>query len=204
MLAYLLQGIVLGFAAGISPGPMLGLVINQTLRRGWRAGNLVALAPLLSDAPIIIVMVLVLGHVPMFVLHGMSLLGGTFVVYLGIETVRSVRAEVAIDTKVRSGRILLPAVATNLMNPHPYLFWATVSGTLLIQSFATGGIAASSAFVIGMYALLIGTKLGIAFLVSRSQNWLKGRIYHALLIGSGLLLVGLGMLLIWEGIQHFL
>jgi threonine/homoserine/homoserine lactone efflux protein len=43
MLTYLLQGIVLGFAGGISPGPLLGLVINQTLRRGWRAGNIVAL-----------------------------------------------------------------------------------------------------------------------------------------------------------------
>jgi len=204
MLAYLLQGIVLGFAAGISPGPMLGLVINQTLRRGWRAGNIVALAPLLSDAPIIVVMVLVLGHLPTFVLNIVSLLGGTFVVYLGIETVRSVRSEVAVDTQVGSGRILLPAVATNLMNPHPYLFWATVGGTLLIQSFVTVGIAASSAFVIGMYALLVGTKLGIAFLVSRSRTWLKGRTYHMLLIASGLLLVGLGLLLIWEGVQHFL
>ncbi len=204
MLAYLLQGIVLGFAAGISPGPMLGLVINLALRRGWKAGNIVALAPLLSDAPIIIVIVFVLGHLPTIVIDIVSLLGGMFVVYLGIETVRSVRTEVAIDTRVHSGRILLPAVATNLMNPHPYLFWATVGGTLLLQSFATGGIVASSAFVIGMYALLVGTKLGIAFAVSHSQSWLKGRFYHALLIGSGLLLVGLGLLLIWEGIQHFL
>ncbi len=53
MTAFLLQGIVLGFAAGISPGPMLGLVISQTLRYGWRAGNLVALAPLFTDIPII-------------------------------------------------------------------------------------------------------------------------------------------------------
>jgi hypothetical protein len=57
MLAYLLQGIILGFAAGISPGPMLGLVISQTLRRGWRAGNLVAVAPLISAPPLP-----VLGH----------------------------------------------------------------------------------------------------------------------------------------------
>jgi len=204
MLAYLLQGIVLGFAAGISPGPMLGLVINQTLRRGWRAGNIVALAPLLSDAPIIIVMVFVLGHLPTSVLNILSLVGGMFVVYLGIETVRSVRAEVAVDTRVHSGRILLPAVATNLMNPHPYLFWATVGGTLLLQSFATGGFAAASGFVVGMYALLVSTKLAIAFLISRSKTWLKGRTYHGLLIGSGLLLVGLGLLLIGEGIQHFL
>lgn len=44
MLSSLLLGISYGFTAGVSPGPMLGLVITQTLRRGWRAGNLVAFA----------------------------------------------------------------------------------------------------------------------------------------------------------------
>jgi len=204
MLAYLLQGIVLGFAGGISPGPLLGLVINQTVRRGWRAGNLAALAPLLSDTPIIVLTVFVLGHLPMLVLHILSLLGGAFVIYLGIETLQSVRTEVAVATQVRSGRILLLAVGTNLMNPNPYLFWATVGSTILLQSFATGGIVASSAFIIGLYGLLVGTKLGIAFLVSRSQSWLKGSTYHTLLIGSGILLIALGLVLMWEGVQYIL
>ena len=44
MIAALLLGISYGFAAGISPGPLLALVITQTLKRGWRAGNLIALA----------------------------------------------------------------------------------------------------------------------------------------------------------------
>lgn len=204
MLAFLVQGIVLGFTAGISPGPMLGLVINQTLKHGWRAGSVTALAPLLSDTPIIILMVFVLGHLPQFMLHVLSLLGGAFVMYLGIETMRGVKSQAAIDKEIRPGRVLLPAVATNFMNPHPYLFWATVGGTLLLQSFATAGIAASIAFVGSMYTLLVGTKLGIVFLVSRSQGWLKGRSYHAMLIGSGLLLSGLGLLLVWEGAQYFL
>src|SRR5215471_11459751 len=204
MLAYLLQGIVLGFTAGISPGPMLGLVINQTLKYGWRAGSITALAPLLSDTPIIILMVFVLGQLPHLMLHVFSLLGGAFVLYLGIETMRSIKSQVVFDNEVRPGRVLLPAVATNFMNPHPYLFWATVGGTLLLQSFATAGIAASIAFVGSLYALLVGTKLGIVFLVSHSQGWLKGRSYHALLIGSGLLLIGLGLLLAWEGVQFLL
>jgi MFS family permease len=54
MITALLIGISYGFAAGVSAGPLLGLVITQTLQGGWRAGNLVALAPLLSDLPIIL------------------------------------------------------------------------------------------------------------------------------------------------------
>ena len=204
MTAFLLQGIVLGFAAGISPGPMLGLVISQTPRHGWRAGNLVALAPLFTDIPIIVLLVVILGHVPLAVLNWLALVGGAFVIYLGIETVRAVGSELTINTKAGSGRVLLSAVATNFLNPHPYLFWATVGSALLFQSYAVGGITASLAFLISFYALLVGAKLSIALLVSRSQSWLTGRAYRLLVVGSGALLVGLGMLLIWEGLKHIL
>lgn len=204
MVAFLLQGIVLGFAAGISPGPMLGLVISQTLRYGWRAGNLVALAPLFTDIPIIVLLVVILGHVSLVVLNWLALVGGAFVIYLGIETVRSIGSEVAINTKAGSGRVLLSAVATNFLNPHPYLFWATVGSALLFQSYAVGGIAASLAFLTSFYVLLVGAKLAIALLVSRSQSWLTGRSYRLLVVGSGVLLTGLGVLLIWEGLEHIL
>jgi threonine/homoserine/homoserine lactone efflux protein len=204
MIAFLLQGIVLGFAAGISPGPMLGLVINQTLRHGWRAGNLVALAPLFTDIPVIVLLVVILGHVSPVVLNWLALVGGAFVIYLGIETVREVGSEVTINTKADSRRILLSAVATNFLNPHPYLFWATVGSALLFQSYAVGGITASLAFLISFYVLLVGAKLAIALLVSRSQVWLKGRAYRLLVVGSGALLIGLGILLIWEGLEHIL
>ncbi len=202
MIAYLLQGIVLGFAAGISPGPMLGLVISQTLRQGWRAGNLVALAPLFSDIPIILVLLLLLGHLPVIAIYWLALIGGAFVIYLGFETIRTTRMTMAFKAKETSGKVLLSAVATNLLNPHPYLFWATAGSAILLQSFASGGLATSLAFLVGFYLLLIGAKLAIAFLVSRSQQWLTGHTYHYLLVGSGLLLIGLGVWLIWEGVQH--
>lgn len=202
MITYLLQGIVLGFASGISPGPMLGLVISQTLRHGWRAGNLVALAPLFSDIPIILVLVVILGHLPIAAIYWLALLGGAFVIYLGIETIRTVGSVKNFKTQVTSRKVLLSAVATNLLNPHPYLFWATAGSVLLLQSFASGGFATSLVFLISFYAFLVGAKLAIAFLVSRSQKWLTGRTYRYLLTGSGLLLIGLGLALIWEGVQH--
>ena len=52
-MTYLLTGLTLGFAAGISPGPLMTLVITRTLERGLGAGLRVAVAPLLTDLPII-------------------------------------------------------------------------------------------------------------------------------------------------------
>ncbi len=47
----ILTGTVLGITAGISPGPLLMLVISQTIRFGHREGIKVSLTPLITDAP---------------------------------------------------------------------------------------------------------------------------------------------------------
>ncbi len=214
----MLLGISYGFASGISPGPLLGLVITQTLQRGWRAGSLVAIAPLLSDLPIILLTILVLSHLPAAVLGWLGIVGGLFVLYLGGETIFSVwktsrRSQQDEQSNERQGsngkdtiaakesplRALGRAITTNALNPHPYIFWTTVGSQLLIRTARTSGVASVSIFLLGFYLLLVGSKLGIVLIVSRSRQWLKGRVYQGILVGSGLLLIGLGLLLIWEG-----
>ena len=161
---------------------------------------MVALAPLFSDMPIILLVVIILGHLSPAALHALSLAGGAFVIYLGIETLRSLRGEIAVPAKAREGRVLLPAVMINFLNPHPYLFWATVGGALLARTFAAGGVFLSTGFVICFYALLVGAKLAIALLVNQGRDRLHGRAYRALLGGSGLLLLIIGATLMVGGI----
>ncbi|MDH3383440.1 MAG: LysE family translocator, partial [Deltaproteobacteria bacterium] len=55
MLFFLGAGIVLGLSAGFSPGPLLAMVLSQTIRHGAREGIKIAAAPLLTDLPIILV-----------------------------------------------------------------------------------------------------------------------------------------------------
>ncbi len=52
-LTFLISGLVLGFSAAISPGPMTMLVISQTVRHGLREDIKVALIPIFTDGPII-------------------------------------------------------------------------------------------------------------------------------------------------------
>jgi threonine/homoserine/homoserine lactone efflux protein len=49
-----LLGIGLGLAAGASPGPLSALLVAVSVDRGFPAGARVAMAPLLSDAPIVV------------------------------------------------------------------------------------------------------------------------------------------------------
>ncbi len=64
MWAYLIQGIGYGFAAAVQLGPFQTYLISQTLNKGWRQTLPAALAPLLSDGPIIVLALIVLSQIP--------------------------------------------------------------------------------------------------------------------------------------------
>lgn len=55
MMTALASGVLLGLSAGLAPGPILALVLAQTLRHGSREGCKIALTPLITDPPIILV-----------------------------------------------------------------------------------------------------------------------------------------------------
>ena len=57
---YILLGATLGLSAGISPGPLLALVISESLQHGRKEGIKVALSPLITDLPIILISILLL------------------------------------------------------------------------------------------------------------------------------------------------
>jgi len=59
MTTALASGVLLGWSAGLSPGPLLALLLAQTLRHGPREGCKIALTPLVTDAPIIVVALVV-------------------------------------------------------------------------------------------------------------------------------------------------
>ena len=57
---FLIQGLLLGLGVGLAPGPLLALVISASLRGGTSHGLRVALSPLITDLPIIVISLFVL------------------------------------------------------------------------------------------------------------------------------------------------
>jgi threonine/homoserine/homoserine lactone efflux protein len=200
-----LLGISLGLTAGVSPGPLMSLVITTTLQRGWRAGLTVAFSPLVTDAPIIVLCVLVLTTLPGWVAGVLGVGGGVFVVYLGFDTIRDAqqaRLEATPNTQVQTQDLWRGALV-NALSPHPWLFWLGVGAPILTKAMQTGWMQVI-AFLVGFFTLLIGAKVLAAALVSRGRRWLTGPWYARVLILSGVLMLGLGVLLVIEGIKHIL
>lgn len=197
----LLLGLTIGFAAGISPGPLLFLTITTSLRSGARAGVLVALAPLITDAVIVGLVLLVLDRLPWWTLALLGVVGGLFVVWTGVATVREARTATLAAAREGDAAGALEALrrgaVVNILSPHPWITWATALGPLTVSTWrasAPSGIA----LVVGFYLLLVGTKVTVALLVGRARHRLSDRGYRrALLLAGGLLLVA-GIALVAE------
>ena len=93
---YFGKGTLLGLAAGFSPGPLTVLVIGETLRHGLRSGLQVAIAPILTDIPIILLTMLILEKALNYpvVFGAISLAGGAFLLWLGYASMRTQGMEI--------------------------------------------------------------------------------------------------------------
>lgn len=206
---YLLQGLALGFGSGISPGPFLALVISAALRGGFRHGAAVALSPLITDLPIVIACLTVLAQLPAAGVSLLSLAGAGVLGWYATETFRDARGASLDAMRDRAGasqpvsHALRQGVVANFLNPSPWMFWITIGGPLLSESWKDGAVA-SLAFVVPFYALLIGSKVLIAGAVSAGRSRISDVGYRRLLSGAGLLLVGLALSLLHSGISSLL
>lgn len=201
-LVFLGAGLVLGLAAGFSPGPMLALVITQTLRHGPVEGVKVAFAPLVTDVPIVLAATLglasVAGEGP--TLGAVALAGGLFLGYLGYESLGTRGLDVAAAPAPRS---LATGVLVNALNPHPYLFWLTVGAPTVLQGLEQGWLP-PALFLGGFYLCLVGAKVVVAVLGGRSRALLAGRAYRHVMRALGVLLLVYAVVLLREGARLLL
>ncbi len=195
-------GIVLGLSAGFAPGPLLALVITQTLRHGGREGMKVAAAPLITDVPIILGSLFVLSRVSGFdrLLGAISLLGGLYVLVLAYESVRT--GPVTFEEAHDQPRSFRKGALINALNPHPYLFWATVGGPLVLKS-GQQSLLAPFLFVTGFYVFLVGSKLFLSFLVGRSRTFLTKKAYLWTMRVLGCLLAAFAVFLFRDALMYF-
>lgn len=194
------SGAGLGLWAGIAPGPMLTLVVTETLRNGTRAGAKVALSPLVTDAPIIALTVFVLAGLSSIngMLGVLSFAGAAVLLWMAWDTWHATPPN--LDVAPRRDTALRKGVITNLLNPHPYLFWIAVGGPLLMAIHEQAPVIGPALFLGAFYVLLVGAKLGVAVITGRSRAFLTGPAYGWLLKGMATMLAIFGLLFVREGL----
>jgi threonine/homoserine/homoserine lactone efflux protein len=205
MLAYFLQGLALGFPAAATPGSLQAFLLSQTLQNGWKRTIPAAFAPLLSDGPILLLILLILTQTPESFLNVLRIGGGLFLLYLAwgaFQAFRRVDPETAAPEPASAQQSLLKAAAINLLNPNPYIFWSLIAGPILLAAWRQApqyGLA----FLLGFYGTLVG---GFAILISlfAVAHRLDPRLQRLLSGLSAAILFGFGLYQLWTGLRALL
>jgi threonine/homoserine/homoserine lactone efflux protein len=199
MITFLTAGLVLGLSAGFSPGPLMALVIAQTLRHGTREGIKVAFAPLITDLPIILVSLLVLSRLTHFksVLGVISIIGGLIVLRLAYESLRIKQFDRTVQNTIPQS--FYKGALVNALSPHPYLFWLTVGAPTILKAWTESPFSAAL-FVIGFMGCLVGVKVIVAVFSGRSRQMISDKAYQIIMRLLGLFLVIFAFFLIREGL----
>ncbi|MGD9206979.1 MAG: LysE family transporter [Syntrophobacterales bacterium] len=201
-ITFLFSGVVFGLSAGLSPGPLLTLVISETLKHDIKEGMKVALAPLLTDLPIVLITLFVLSRLSNMlpVLGVVSLLGCAFLIYLGYESI-SFRG-VDMDIEQAKPQSIRKGVIANFLNPNPYMFWFIIGAPLVLKALKIS-LFSASLFILGFYVCLVGSKVLVAILVGKSRFFLKSRNYVYTIKFLGVILLVFAVLFLKDSLKLF-
>lgn len=161
-------------------------------------------APVISDGPIIIIVITILNQLPKTFLSAIQIVGGFFLLYISYGIYKSWKnfSDEKENPKIKD-QTLIKAVVVNLLNPNPYIGWSLVMGPLLLKAWdqsASYGIALLASFYI---TLIVGLLITI-IVAAKAVNKL-GKDFNKFLVGlSALALLGFGIYSLLKGIKDLL
>ena len=200
MWLYIVQGLGYGFAAAVQPGPFQTYLISQTLSKGWKRTLPTALAPLLSDGPIIALCLLVLSQVPAWLQRFLYIAGGLFILSLSYGAYRAWKN---FDLNISSTgssihQSVLKAALVNMLNPNPYIYWTLVTGPILLTGWRETPVNGVG-FLAGFYISIL-LSLSAIILVFGTARQFGPKVNRALLGISAIALFCFSLYQLWLGI----
>jgi threonine/homoserine/homoserine lactone efflux protein len=199
----LVENVLLGgglaFAAAIQPGPLQAFLVSRVVASGWRHTLPACVAPLISDGPIALLAILVVGQIPAAAQHVLRASGGLLLLYLAARAFREWRQPRSLP-QASAPRTVFEAVLVNLLNPNPYLAWGLILGPAVLAAWRRHA-AYAVGFVASFYVTMLATLAVFVFLVGTAR-FLNPSRQRALVGVSAFLLAGLGVTLLAVGVRE--
>jgi len=203
MINYLIFGLTYAFACVVQPGPFQAFLFSQSIKNGWRKTIPLVFAPIMSDIPVILLVLLVLTNVPHEVLQGLQIVGGLFLLYLAYTAYKSWRTFTPnVNKDIAPQFTVFKAVLVNLLNPNPYLAWSLVLGPFLIKAWNEAP-ANGIVLLISFYGSMVIYSIGLTGLFAAARNF-GPRISRIALGVSVIAFAVFGFYQLWSGIVDYI
>jgi len=196
------------FSGALTPGPLLTVTISQSAQRGFWQGPLLILGHAIAELALVLALTTGLSRLlkRKAVAGLIGLLGGAFLLWMGLDIARSAwwgTVSLNLTSAERSGTQVGPVVAgalVSISNPYWVLWWATVGMSYVALALRQGPLGLGSFYVGHILADLSWYSL-VAFVITAGRSLLSQPVYRGILLICGFFLIGLSIYFIYSGLN---
>lgn len=197
--ALFITAFLVGLSGAMMPGPLLTVTIAESARRGFKAGPLIVLGHAILELALIIALLAGLSFYlkKPLVTNIISIVGGAFLLFIGLNMIRDVLAGRATlegsgnDVKGVNMHPVMAGILVSVSNPFWIVWWATIGLTYLTMALKSGVMGITSFFSGHIMADLLWYSL-VAAAIAGGRRFIKLQVYQGIIMLCGLFLIGLG------------
>jgi len=183
--------VLISMSGVLLPGPLFAVTIEKATR--WKtAGALIALGHGVIEFPLMFAIYFVLSQlvVPDSAQTAIGLIGGTFMIYMGVQAFRNRNKEETVQ-KGTSRESLIAGIWTTAANAGFILWWLTV-GTELILNAELFGFLGFAAFAGVHWLCDFGWYTAFALAIYTSRRFWTKRVHQGVALFCVAVFVGFG------------
>ena len=201
LVLFLGQIIGISLSGVMAPGPITAVAIATGARNRF-AGVLMALGHGMVKFPLMIVIVLGAGHFlqtePARI--GIGLVGGAFLLFMGIQMLRSLRSCNLQETVGAKQGPLMAGIVLSGGNPYFLVWWATVGLALATKATSLGVWAFVLFAIVHWFCDLVWLTL-LSWASFKGSHWFGDRVQQGVLLICGGALLLFGMYFLYDALK---
>jgi threonine/homoserine/homoserine lactone efflux protein len=202
---------VVGFSGALVPGPLLTVTVNESFRRGFRAGPQLITGHALLE--VVIVALIASGFYRYvrdnpFIYSAIAVFGGLFLLWMGQQMVAgAVKKTIMLEldakpSKKRLGLFSLGALIS-LSNPYFLIWWLSI-GSLYVSMAMAYGFTGLAAFTLGHVLADYTWYSVVSAVVGGGRKFFNQAVYRAVVFCCGVFLAALAVYFLYSGINFLL
>jgi threonine/homoserine/homoserine lactone efflux protein len=187
-----ISAFLIGFSGAMMPGPMLGVTIDGSLRRGYIAGPLVVLGHGILEFFLIIIMAFgIRDFIAKPIVAGfIGLFGGAFLAWMGYGMIMSglkqtVSLQKQVDEYSKGRNFILAGAIVSITNPYFILWWASTGMESIRQAYILGVIGVLT-FFIGHILADLAWFVAIAVAFAKGKKLMNDTVYQRVILFLGI------------------
>jgi threonine/homoserine/homoserine lactone efflux protein len=197
---------VVGLSGALQPGPLLMVNIAEVARRGFWTGPLLVVGHAATELAMVFLLAMGLGRFFQngIVAGSVGVLGGSYLVWMGLSIVRRVRGlTLSLESTEAGNRAAAGAVLTgawvSISNPGWLIWWATIGVTYILIALQQGATGLAS-FYTGHILSDFSWYSLVSFVVASGRRIISDSVYRRVLGLCGILLLAIGGYFVLLGI----